>query len=78
MMKLSILFFVGLFVVACSKSKRMVNKLAGTWQFYDILHYDGSHSYPNETYIFENGGREYLLNKNNLSKENIISQSQRF
>lgn len=33
----------------------MVNKLAGTWQFYDILHYDGSHSYPNETYIFEKG-----------------------
>ncbi len=55
MMKLSILFFVGLFVVACSKSKRMVNILAGTWQFYDILHYDGSHSYPNETYIFEKG-----------------------
>mgnify|MGYP003136657282 FL=1 len=31
-----------------------------------------------EMYVFENGGREYLLNKNNLSKENIISQSQRF
>jgi transketolase len=31
-----------------------------------------------ETYVFENGGREYLLNKNDLSKENIILQSQRF
>ncbi len=41
----------------------MVNKLAGTWQFYDVLHYDGSHSYPNETYIFEKGeadGKSFL------------------
>tara|TARA_R110000824_G_scaffold103921_5_gene246752 strand:- start:812 stop:1732 length:921 start_codon:yes stop_codon:yes gene_type:complete len=31
-----------------------------------------------EEYFFENGGREYLLNKNNLSKENIIQTSESF
>jgi hypothetical protein len=62
-MKTAIVSLMLLLLFACSKSKRMVNKLAGTWQCYDVLHYDGSHSYPNETYIFEKGdadGKSFL------------------
>ena len=54
-MKTTFVSFLVLLLFACSKNKRIINTLAGKWQFYDILHYDGSHSYPNETYIFEKG-----------------------
>ena len=62
-MKTAFVSFLVLLLFACSKNKRIINRLAGKWQFYDILHYDGSHSYPNETLIFEKGdadGKSFL------------------
>jgi hypothetical protein len=62
-MKIAFVTFLVLLLFACSKNKRMINSLEGTWHFYDVLHYDGSHSYPNETLIFEKGeadGKSFL------------------
>lgn len=54
-MKIAFVTFFVFFLFACSKNKRIINTLEGEWQFYDVLHYDGSHSYPNEQFIFEKG-----------------------
>ena len=62
-MKIAFVSFLALLLFACSKNKRIINTLAGKWQFYDVLHYDGSHSYPNETLVFEKGeadGKSFL------------------
>lgn len=78
-MKTVFLFFIGLTVVACSKNKQIVNKMEGAWMLYDILHYDGSHSYPNKTYIFEKGeadGKSFLpltvVTNSNTSKASYL------
>jgi hypothetical protein len=50
-------------IIACSKRERRTNQLEGEWVCTQLLHNDGSSTYYNRIFHFENGnadGKTYL------------------
>jgi hypothetical protein len=47
---------------ACSKSRKIVKRIEGTWKVEKMLMNDGSYTYPNEIHVFAKeayGGKTY-------------------
>jgi hypothetical protein len=61
-MRSLLLFSLLVILFACSKNRKVVNRIEGTWKLEDILLNDGSHTYPDEIHVFakeEYGGKTY-------------------
>lgn len=61
-MRLVLVFSMILVLLSCSKNKKVVNRIEGTWRLKDLMLNDGSHVYPNDIFVFEKGiygGKEY-------------------
>ena len=64
-MRTAVFLLTFLFVLAtgaCSKNRRIIKRIEGTWKLEQFLHNDGSYTYPVETHIFakgEHGGKSY-------------------
>jgi hypothetical protein len=44
-----------LILCTCTKNKRIIQDIEGTWKLEDVLLNDGQHTYPNEIHIFAKG-----------------------
>jgi hypothetical protein len=61
-MRLLLVFSMILILLSCSKNRKVVNRIEGTWRLTDLMLNDGSHIYPGEIHVFEKGaygGKEY-------------------
>jgi hypothetical protein len=57
-----LLFSLVLLLLSCSKNRKVVNRIEGTWKLEDMMLNDGSHIYPNELHTFAKvaaGGKSY-------------------
>lgn len=54
-MRWLLVFSMVLALLSCSRNRKVVNRIEGTWRLTDMLLNDGSHIYPNDIYVFEKG-----------------------
>lgn len=62
-MRFGFVFFLMLSLFSCSKEVRRTNQLEGKWVLTQVLNNDGSYTYFNRVFQFENGkadGKTYL------------------